>query len=291
MLTAIVAGILLPTIFAHVATYNTVIIGIIFFLSALTIRFADVRSYAKDSGLIVLVLLLMLGIFPAFVYWVTMSVYPPLALPFLLLSAMPSGMTAPLLAEIAGGKQSLALVLTVATSLIAPFSVPVILYALLGSTVVVDAWGMFQTLLLVIGLPFLLAYVVRKVAPHLGKMVGAYSKSVSVPLLALLIAGVMATHAHAVQELSPTYIFATLGALVGVFALLHALGYVAAFWREKRERVTISVCLTYMNFVLALYLADTFFPGQGAVVPIMLAVVPWALMLTPFRLLACRHCV
>jgi BASS family bile acid:Na+ symporter len=290
MLVAIVVGVTLPNVFAAVPPWNTYIIGTIFFFSALTISFADVRKYAKDVPLLVVVLLLMLVVFPVVVYFTTHALYPSLALPFLLLAAMPSGMTAPLLAEIAGGKHSLALVLTVTTSLIAPFSVPLVVYVLLGSSVAVDVWDMFLTLLTVIGVPFLFAALFRRVAPTSAKRIGTHSKGFSVALLALLVAGVVAEHAPQVVHLSLAYILLTLLALFCVFALLHLLGYVAVFWRDKRERVAVSVCLTYMNFVLALYLADTFFPEQGAVVPIMLAVVPWALMLTPFRLLACRNC-
>jgi len=46
----------------------------------------------------------MLFVLPVAVYYITSAVYPSLAIAFLLLAAMPVGMTAPLLAEISGGK-------------------------------------------------------------------------------------------------------------------------------------------------------------------------------------------
>jgi BASS family bile acid:Na+ symporter len=234
-------------------------------------------------------LVLMLGVFPVVVYYLTLSLYPPLAIAFLLLSAMPSGMTAPLLTSIAGGKQSLALVLTVLTSLVAPFSIPILVQVLLGSTVAVDAFDMFQTLLVVIGVPFLLAHTVRSIMPVCARYVGKQSKGVSIVLLGLLVAGIVAGQAEVLLGgLSVTYVVGTLGALVAVFVLLHALGYVTAFWRSKEERIAISVCLTYMNFVLALYLGNEFFPEEGAVVPIICAIVPWVLLLSPFRYIVRR---
>jgi predicted Na+-dependent transporter len=280
-------GLSFPQTLSTFAPYVTVMLGGIFFLAALTISVKDIRAYASDFTLVGVVVFLMLVAFPIGVFYAVEALYPPLALPLFLLAAMPTGMTAPLLTELAGGKRSLALVLTVTTSVLAPFSIPLLAELLLGSSVSVDVWGMFRNLLIIIGVPFLLAHLLRGVAPRVAQYVGKRNRLPSIFLLGFLVASIVAGQAHILLGgLDALYVAGVLGALIVVFVLLHILGYILVFWRSKEERIAISVCITYMNFTLALYVANTFFPQENAVVPIMLAIVPWTLMINAFRIVA-----
>ena len=72
------------------------------------------------------VTVLKLFLFPAVVFLLAKLFLPELAVPLLLIAAVPTGMTTPLLTEVAGGKVGIALVLTLTTSLLAPFTIPLI---------------------------------------------------------------------------------------------------------------------------------------------------------------------
>ncbi len=285
-LLALLLGLVFPELAAQLDPYSAWLLGGIFFFSALAISLKDIQYYARDRAMLVMVVILMLVVFPVLVYYLTAALYEPLALPFLLLAAMPSGMTAPLLAEVAGGRQSLALVLTVATSLLAPLSVPFLIKLLAGTAVTVSFWGMFSTLALVIFTPFLLARAAKSwLGSGVIRRLNSFGRPGSLALLGLLLAGIVGEQSGAILEtLSISKVLVYLAALTGVFLLLHLLGYWAVFWRSARERVTVSVCLTYMNFTLAIYLADRFFAEPTVVVPVILSIVPWVLLLTPFCL-------
>jgi bile acid:Na+ symporter, BASS family len=282
MLFAIGIGLFFSDHFKIFADYTIFLLGSIFFFSALGIDVKSLVKYITHPLLLCLVVFLMLFFFPALVYYATLFFYPPFALSFLLLSAMPTGMTAPLLTRVVGGKEELSLLLAVSTSLIAPFSIPFVLSFFIGNSVEVDMWKMFYTLLMVIGLPFFIAYFFRSFASSFSKKIHRKSRGVSIFLLGLLVSGIVAKQASIILSLSLFYIVGTVFALACMFALLHLLGYTMLFWREKKEKIALSVSLTYMNFTLALFLADKFFNESGIIIPIVLAILPWILMLTPF---------
>lgn len=284
IVTAIIVGVLFADVFIQFSTLSTVILGGIFFLSSLKIDLSMVRKQLTDVPMLIVVNVFMLFLLPAGVYFLVKSIYPAMAIPLMLLAAMPAGMTAPLLAEISGGKQSLALVLTVTTSLLAPFTVPLVVKLLAGAVVEVSAFEMFITLAKVIFIPFVLAQFIRFTLGSVVEKTQKIFKPISVLLLALLIAVVISKQAGVI--LDGIYGGEALGylAVLGIFFLfLHVAGYFAIFWRSAEDRVTITVCLTYMNFTLAIVLADTFFVDSAIVVPVVLSVIPWALFLVPYK--------
>jgi BASS family bile acid:Na+ symporter len=268
--------------YPHISLYA---LAGIFFLSSLKIELRQVVQALSDKTMLFVVVLCMLILFPFLIYYATNALYPTLAVSFLLLASMPSGMTAPFLTELAGGKQSLALVLTVITSLLAPITVPFVMYVAAGHTVSVDVIGMFTLLAQAIFIPFFLAQLIKRYASGIIRKTSWVFKPVSTVLLGVLIMFVIAKRPGEVIDLfqggeSLVYMLG----LIVLFTVLHILGYLTVFWRHKKERVTTAVCLTYMNFTLAIVLADTFFATESyIVVPTVLSVLPWALFFIPFR--------
>ena len=268
------------------SSLNAVFLGVIFFLSALKIDLKEVIKYFKNKKMIFFANLFMLIILPIFVYYTTLLVFPALAVAFLILAAMPSGMTDPLLSEVSGGKQSLALVLTVSTSLLAPFTIPFILEFFAGKYVSVGFFDMFWVLAGVIFIPFILAEFVKYFFRKKIKEVSGSFKQISIIFLGLLIAGIVAKQADIIREslfFGNSQHLSYLVALFIFFIILHILGYIAVPWRKKEERVSTTICLTYMNFTLAMFLADRFFTDPNIVVPVTLSIIPWVLLFIPFK--------
>jgi len=286
-LLAICLGIFLPEIFREFSKYSTVFLGIIFFLSSLKIDISSLKMEIKDWKIVLLVCFFVLFATPVLVYFVTLKLYAPVTIAFLLLASMPAGMTSPLLSEFIRGRQSLALVLTMVTSLLAPFTVPFMIKLLAGHSVTVDFWAMVKLLSLVIYLPFALAQVVKFFNRQIIDRTSVYFKSVSMILLGFLIAGVIAKQSDFIIDgirRGGDLVYYLL-ALVILFITLHVLGYFLAFWRNVEDRITITICVTYMNFTLAIELANKFFPEANVLLPVVFSVLPWALLLTPFGML------
>lgn len=285
LLLSLTIGLLLPQYAILFAPYGTFFLGIIFFLSALKIDLKEILKYLKDKKMVVAVNFVMLIGLPVVVYYAMLFIYPDLAIAFLLLAAMPAGMTSPLLSEICGGKQSLALVLTISTSLLAPFTVPLMVGFLAGATVQVDTLGMFLSLVKVIFIPFILANFVKYFWHHKIKATYYTFKPISTILLGLLIMGIVAKQAETILGgLNVTFLI-EVAALFVLFAFFHAVGYYTVWWRKRDDRVTITICLTYLNFTLAIFLAGKFFDDPRIVVPVVLSVLPWSLLIIPFKYL------
>ncbi len=287
---ALFAALTMPHTFSPLGAYGVWFIAAIFFFSSLKVDGAKVLKQLTDIRMLFVSTAMMLFIFPALVYWVLSALGSPLALPFLILAALPAGMTSPLLVELAGGRPSLAMVITTVTSLLAPFTIPIVIKLLAGTVVKVSVGAMMLSLAKVIFIPFFLAQLVRHTVSE--QKIGAAAflfKPISVLLLGMLIAGVVARQsAPVIAGIYDGTTFVLVCELTLFFITLHILGYFSLFWRDSRDKVTASICLTYMNFTLGILLADQYFNIPSVVIPVVLAVVPWALLFVPFRYTVAR---
>jgi bile acid:Na+ symporter, BASS family len=277
MLLAIAVGLFVPQATALIA-WNTLLLQAIFFISCLKVEPKTVLENLKDWRFLLLANFLMLLGFPIAVWLLGLPWRSDFAFALYMLAAMPVGMTAPLLVEIAGGKQSVAMVLTITTSLLAPFTVPLLTKLLYSTQITVEASSMFMQLVLVIFVPFALAMIVRAVGKRAIAAVKPYTKTFSTILLGLLIAGAVAKQAGPILKMAsnPLGLLITLALLYAFILVLHLAGYYAFRHESKDIRQTSSISLAYMNFTLAIFLATKFFPRPGVILPLVLIVIPWA---------------
>ncbi len=241
---------------------------------------------AKDLKMLLFANAAMLLVFPALVFAIASAFFPAFALPLLLLAAMPSGMTSPLLTEVVGGKTGLALILTLTTSLLAPITIPIILVLFAKTAVTIGAGAMFWTLVKIIVFPFLMAQGARHLWHKKIQTTFFTFKPISLALLGLLIAGVVGKQADLILENFASRAALTLAVLFLFIATLSIAGYYIAPWRSCDERMTVSVCLTFMNFTLAIYLAGTFFSDPNVLLASVLVVFPWTLLLFPLKIIS-----
>lgn len=281
---SLAVGLFVPDIGARLSPYSTFFLQVIFFLSSLKLDFGTLAAEAKAFRTVAMVNVYMLVAFPVVTYLVARVVAPEYALPLLLLAAMPAGMTSPLLAELVGGSVALALVLTMSTSLLAPITVPLVVKLLAGSAVTVPVLKMFLSLFTVIVVPFILAQIVRRLAHDRIKATFATFKPISITLLGLLIIGVVSQRAAEIRGNVGLFVGA-LVVLTVFFFLLHIAGYWGVPGLGRGQRLATTVCLTYMNFTLAIYLAGKFFPQPEVLVPVVLSVFPWSIGIIPFRMI------
>lgn len=288
MFAALAVGLLLPHYAIVLAPFATLALQAIFFLTSLKMDARAVLGAAKNIKMIVSANVFMLVLLPSAVFLIANALVPEMAIALLLLASMPTGMTAPLLTEVAGGKTDIALVLTLTTSLLAPFTVPFVIDLFAGTAVTVSVWTMFWSLIKVIVVPFVLAQGVRAVANGRIVRIAPTFKPISLFLLCLLIAGVVAKQADVILAGFGQTVVLQFVVLFVFIALLLVLGYFVAFWRHCTERVTVSICMTFMNFTLAIYLAGSFFADPNVLLASVLVIFPWALLLLPFRAIAKR---
>ncbi len=275
-------GLTLPETGGIFTPYTTPFLQLIFFLSSLKLNIRDVKNETKNLRSVLLVNLYMLILFPIAVYFLAKILVPSYAMPLLILATMPAGMTSVLFTELIGGSVGLALVLTTTTSLLAPFTVPVMIRLLAGASVAVPTAQMFLSLLMVIIVPFALAQIARRLFHEKIKASFWTFKPISIALLGCLIMGVVAREAPRMTQNLAVFLPA-LAILFVFFTLLHLAGYFGIPHLAKKDRLATTVCLTYMNFTLAIYLAGKFFPDPKILIPVILSVFPWSIGMIPFK--------
>lgn len=259
---------------------TTPLLQVIFFLSSLKMDVTHVVQEMKKIKTVGLVTVSMLILLPVVVYPIARIIAPDIAFALLLLSTMPAGMTTPLLVEVIKGDVELGLVLTITTSLLAPFTVPFVIYILAGQTVSMNPIDMFTKLFMIIVVPFTLAMIVRYLQKDRIVRYAPKFKPISLLLLGALIALLVAPQAEAIIA-QPEQMVKYLIGMIIFYLILHAIGYSFGWKRSHPQRLSIMVSMTYMNFTLALYLAGRYFPQSEVVLPLVIQIIPWALMILP----------
>lgn len=288
----VLLGILLGTFFAAplrwLNAYATPLLVTVFFTSSLRLSLKELTGYLKDWRMLLIATLFMLVVIPLALFVPTNYLAPDWALALLILGAMPTGMTIALIADYFGGKTALALLITAATSLLAPLTIPLVFKVAVGTYVPIPVLSMFWSLFVTIVLPLVLALVVKQAAPALVKRHDTLWREISVLAFGILITGITANstgnttidfswHDLVVVALSTLW----LGALTWV-------SYDLVSWRTPSERVTIALCMVYLNNTLALFVADKFFASQHLLPKLLLLLIIVNLLLPPIKYLARR---
>lgn len=280
---ALCAGFLWPDVLAPLQAWSTLLLQVIFFLTSLRIELRGLWHEARDFRSVVTVTLFMLVVLPLLAYASTYWISEDLALALLLLAAMPVGMTTPLLAQLFGLNVPLSLVLTLSTSLLLPVSLPLLFGLLVPEAVTIDLSHLFVTLLQVIALPFLLAQVVRALFPWVLEGTVRIAKSLSLLSIGLLMAGIAAKYHDAlIGHFSVTYVLG-LFVLALFFLFVHLVSYWLLWWRSVPDRLTVVLAVVYMNFTLAIYIAQKFFPDSEILLFTILSILPWNIGMIIFR--------
>jgi BASS family bile acid:Na+ symporter len=291
LIIALSCGLLFPQWFTPFFTLTGVLLQFIFFASGLRIDLRSILPELKDFKLFAAVSLLRLVVFPIGVYFVSISFFPDLTVPLVLLAAMPAGMTSPLFVDMIRANVPLSLLLTAGTSLLSVVTLPVMLGLLGGDATVYEPTPMFQTLFSIMIIPILIAQLVR--LPETGRLTIMRGQSLirlsSILALWLLIASIASKHSDAILEglLGGRTLFA-LFIMSALLVAFHVAAYMVCYWRSKRDRITVTLSLSYMNFTLAIFLAETLFQDPGVVLVVILSMLPWNMSLLVFQWLVRR---
>jgi len=162
-----VAGILLPRFGTLFQPFILIFLMAILFLSFLTIRQEDIRRLFRDQGRAVLWLsFLKLIAFPIGVYLLFRTFLPSYAPAALLLAGVSTGVIAPFISTLVSANAPLVLVIVVITSILLPFTLPLLVKLLLGQTLEISLLVMIRMLALVIFIPVAAVLAVQRFIPE-----------------------------------------------------------------------------------------------------------------------------
>jgi BASS family bile acid:Na+ symporter len=281
---ALLAGFLLPAGWAPAEAMRStvpVFLGGILFFSSLRLPLADLRLAMGDRRLLAQTAALTpvkLLLIPLLAWALATLLTPAWAPGVLLVSLMPAGLTSIAFADLYRGDRAMALFLVVATSLVAPATVPLVM-ALAGHggqgfplLPLLERAGYILLLLVV---PFSLGQVVRRAAPAFTARhhaaFSAWAILCSCTLVFCSVASTRASWDHLPWiDLLPGLLGACLGSLAA------AAGAWLVLTTLRRERATaFAMGAIYMNNGLSVAFALRFFPDDPHIVlPCILMQVP-----------------
>jgi BASS family bile acid:Na+ symporter len=123
---------------------------------------AQIFQQMKNYQHMAFIVFMFMVFVPVLLFEATNLFNPELAIGILLLTAMPAGAASPALTDIVKGNTALSTSILITTSIIAPFTVPVLFWALKIDGLSVSPLWIFKSLAGIIFLPLVLSVVVRR---------------------------------------------------------------------------------------------------------------------------------
>ncbi|MER3408178.1 MAG: arsenic resistance protein, partial [Nitrososphaera sp.] len=254
------AGVLAPAAGLAVEPYLLVWLGALLFLNLLRLNPADLAAtFASPKSLAVLAAVKLVAL-PLALYGAAYVLYQPLALPVLLVAGISTGLGAPFVANIAGARLPLIVGMIMATSLAAPFVLPALVYALVGSQFAIPVLNMITLLAAALFIPLAAGWAAKRWAPSVTKFADRCSFLLSIVFVVLINMGMF-------SRLS-WYFFVDqaflLQILAASFLAYGAFGVVGFLASPKHERAAGVISMTYVNNTLVMVFAAQFFGPQVA---------------------------
>lgn len=268
------------SVVSFLSPYILQMLLVVLFLTMLKIDVKEVFAGLKDAKIVSYFSALKLILIPVFFFYLS-SLFLPVqyALAVLALASMPAGMSIAAYAGIMKGNASLALALTMITSMVAPFTIPAIFYFLTGSAIRINLLGMFLSLAGIIFAPLSVSILARKFAlAHIEKK-EKYFGSVSILIITAIMAASIAKVAGTPIDLNSVWL--VMAFLFLFAAALHAIGYFSSPKADRSNKITLSLATAYMNSTLAIVIASSFF-GPETLLAVVLYQFPTNIILILF---------
>ena len=285
ILTAVVTF-FFPALFEWVkGNTQTVILGIIMLTMGLTLTPDDFKLLAKRPldiligaaaqftimPLVAFSLSWLFGQVPAFAPYST-----AMAIGIILVGCCPGGVSSNIMSFLCKGDVAYSVGMTCASTLLAPVLTPLLVLWLAGERVDVDAWGMFQQILIVTIIPIAIGFFLNVWLGHkeVFQKIQACMPGVSVASLACIVGGVITTVHDPLVENGLVLFLLTFGMVFCHNTIGYVLGYsvgrMCHFSVAKKRTLSIEVGM--QNAGLGTNLAMTFFVATNP-----MAVVPCAI--------------
>ncbi|ASU83825.1 Bile acid:sodium symporter [Nocardiopsis gilva YIM 90087] len=258
------AGLAAPDQAARLAPAITVLLGVIMFGMGLTLRAADFAIVARRPQAVLMGVAAQFLVMPLAGYGIAvlLQLPPLLVVGMVLVGASPGGTASNVIVYLARGDVALSVAMTSISTLLAPVLTPLLVLWLAGSSLPVDAGGLFVSILQIVLGPVVAGLIVRAVA-------GAFVRRV-LPLLPLLSVGGIVVVVMAIVGANAEAVLDT-GALLALAVVVHnalglALGYAAgrAGGLPESARRAVSIEVGMQNSGLAVALAAAHFAPLAA---------------------------
>ncbi len=280
-------GIFAPSVGTFLRPYPLYFMMFLLFLSFLSIELPDIgEALAKRWGISIWLAVFKLLILPVLVFFILKVTFPAFALAGLLLSGVSTGVVAPFIATLVGANEPLVLLLVVATSLLTPFTLPLVVKFLAGRNMEISIFAMMRMLAMVIFIPIFLVELLRRTWPPVSSFLLRYRYPTSLVIFAAINLGVFSKYSRYFHQRPGSILSAILMAFF-LGGLYFVLG-ISALWKSRVDnQVASAIILVNVNNVLIIVFAAQFFGPLEATLA-ALYMIPFFLVIFPLKQFSLR---
>lgn len=279
---SLLAGVVAPGFGGYFQPYPLYAMMTLLFLSFLSIRVADIRETVKGrAGPILSYLVFRMLLLPVAVGLLFQAAWPEYALAALLLSGISSGVVAPFMSNLVRANTPAVLVVVIVSSLLVPFTLPILVKFLFARSMEISLPGMMRLLLLVVFVPLAAAEGLRRSSRALADRLMRHQFPISVSLFAVTNLGIFSRYSDFFYQQPLAIAVATLVACI-LGALYFLAGLLVAWRRPLADQLAAVIGLGIMNNVLVIVFSSQFF---GPLEPTVAAMymIPFFALLLPLR--------
>jgi BASS family bile acid:Na+ symporter len=249
--------VLIPAPGLVVERYILVWLGALLFFNLLRLRTQDLLlTFAKPRQVAVLSSV-KLAVLPVAMYGLTSLVYEPFALPVLLLSGISTGLGAPFVVNLVGGRLPVVVGMIIVTSLAVPFVLPLLVYALVGSQFDIPLPQMVVLLSAALFTPLAAGWMTKRRFPAAAGFADRNSFPLSLVFIVLINYGMFAKFSGYFYS-EHLFLFQSIAVSFLCFGAYCLAGYLSA-GGARQERAAGLISMTYVNNVLVAVFAFQFF--------------------------------
>ncbi len=279
----IFVGLAVPPLAAAFRETLTITVAGLMTLVLLRVDLAQVLAYLRRPLLVAALLVWLLLACPLLVFaitWLT-GLDGPLGAAVVIMATGCAATSSPAFARLVGLDASISLVVAVLSTLIVPFTAPPLALGLLGIDLAISVGGLMGRLALIVGLPLLLALLIRRlVAP--ARLAGWSGMVDGIVVLLLVLYGIGVMDGMLAKLLAePAWVAGGLALAFAANLGLNALTALAAW--PAGPRVALATGLLSGNRNMALYLAVLPAATEPGIL-LFFALCQFPLFLSPFLL-------
>jgi BASS family bile acid:Na+ symporter len=256
------AGVIFPAYGLVFERYILVWLGALLFFNLIRLRSRDLIGTFTSPGRIATLSAIKLVALPLAMYGIAHIIYEPFALPVLLLSGISTGLGAPFVVNLVGGRLPLVVGMIIVTSLAVPFVLPLLVFATVGSQFDVPILQMIILLSAALFTPLAAGWLTKKRLPKVAEYADRNAFNLSLVFIVLINFGMFAKFSEYFYT-EHIFLLQTILAASLCFAGYCLAGY-AASGGGRQERAAGMISMTYVNNVLVAVFAFQFFGSSVA---------------------------
>jgi len=253
-----------PPSFTWVKPHIPLGLGIIMFGMGLTLEFGDFAQILRKWPVVGLGMALQYIIMPILAVVISrfLGLPPEIAVGMIVVGACPGGTASNVIAYLAKANVPLSVTMTLASTCVAPLLTPAIIYLLLERQVEIEFWAMVQSIFWIVVFPLIDGLILRRLFRHRLEPFLRWFPSLSIIVIALLIACIIGLNQTTLLGLPAMALLAVI--LHNTLGLAAGYGLARAARCSRRDARTLAIEVGMQNSGLGVALAVKHFGAASA---------------------------